>query len=83
MIFYVTSFDMLFGKHEVIKDLRNESNIFFLLLWVSTKIKVLNTDIRWREGHVYLFALLSDRKIFNNYISIPYIPRKTISLIHY
>ena len=35
---------------------------FFLLLWVSTKITVLNTDRRWREGHVYLFALLSDRK---------------------
>ena len=29
--FYVTSFDMLFGKHEVIKDLRNESTFFVAL----------------------------------------------------
>ena len=32
-----------------------------------TKNKVLNTDRRWREGQ---FGLLSDRKIFKNYISM-------------
>ena len=35
MIFNVTSFDMLFGKHEVIKDLRNGSNIFFVALGIN------------------------------------------------
>ena len=35
-IFFVMSFDTLFGKHEVIKDLRNESN-FHLLVEILTK----------------------------------------------